>query len=108
MASGIDQFFEDWDAGLTAETFSSFASGILEALTAAIETLGEEDTFSDIGQKLVDFICGIEWADLAWDLTGFFSALGNAFIEFPMDFAKGVGTAILGKSLWRRFFGSCL
>lgn len=97
LASGIDQFFEDWDAGLTAETFSSFASGILEALTAAIETLGEEDTFSDIGQKLVDFICGIEWADLAWDLTGFFSALGNAFIEFPMDFAKGVGTAILEK-----------
>lgn len=97
LASGIDQFFEDWDAGLAAETFSSFASGILEALTAAIETLGEEDTFSDIGQKLVDFICGIEWADLAWALTGFFSALGNAFIEFPMDFAKGVGTAILEK-----------
>lgn len=97
VANGIDSFFENWDAGLTAETFSNFAKGFLEAITAAIETLGEEDTFSDIGQKVVDFLCGIEWADLAWDLTGFFSALGNAFIEFPMDFAKGVGTAILEK-----------
>ena len=97
VANGIDSFFENWDAGLTAETFSNFAKGFLEAITAAIETLGEEDTFSDIGQKVVDFLCGIEWADLAWDLMGFFSALGNAFIEFPMDFAKGVGTAILEK-----------
>lgn len=97
LASGIDQFFEDWDAGLTAETFSNFASGILEALTAAIETLGEEDTFSKIGQKLVDFFCGIKWADLAWDLTGFFDALGNAFVEFPMDFVKGVAAGILDK-----------
>ena len=95
VANGIDSFFENWDAGLTAETFSNFAKGFLEAITAAIETLGEEDTFSDIGQKVVDFLCGVDWAGLAWDLTGLFNAFGDAFVEFPMDFAKGFATSLV-------------
>lgn len=96
-ASGIDQFFKDWDAGLTAETFSNFVSGLLEALTSAITTLDAEDTFETIGQKLVDFICGINWEDLTWNLTKFFLALSKAVINIPNDLARGIGQGIIDK-----------
>lgn len=97
VTSGIDQFFKDWDAGLTAETFSNFISGLLEALTSAIITLDEEDTFETIGQKLVDFICGINWEDLTWNLTKFFLALSKAVINIPNDLARGIGQGIIDK-----------
>ena len=97
VASGIDQFFKDWDAGLTAETFSNFVSGLLEALTSAITTLDAEDTFETIGQKLVDFICGINWEDLTWNLTKFFLALSKAVINIPNDLARGIGQGIIDK-----------
>ena len=97
IASGIDQFFKDWDAGLTAETFSNFVSGLLEALTSAITTLDAEDTFETIGQKLVDFICGINWEDLTWNLTKFFLALSKAVINIPNDLARGIGQGIIDK-----------
>lgn len=97
LASGIDQFFIDWDAGLTGETFGNFASGIIEAMTSAIETLGEEDTFETIGQKIVDFICGINWGELTWDLSKFFVALSDAILDIPNDFARGIGQGIIDK-----------
>lgn len=97
VSSGIDQFFKDWDAGLTAETFSNFVSGLLEALTSAITTLDAEDTFETIGQKLVDFICGINWEDLTWNLAKFFLALSKAIINIPNDLARGIGQGIIDK-----------
>ena len=97
IASGIDQFFKDWDAGLTAETFSNFISGLLEALTSTITTLDAEDTFETIGQKLVDFICGIEWEDLTWNLAKFFVSLSKAIINIPNDLARGIGQGIIDK-----------
>lgn len=95
LAAGIKGFFENWDAGLTGETLSTFAKGLLEAATAAVDKLREDETFKDIGQKLVDFLCGIDWAGLAWDLAKFFKACGDALIDFPMDFAEGVAQEIL-------------
>ena len=58
--------------------------------TSAIETLGNEDTFADIGQRIVDFICGIKWTDLAWNMTNFFIALSKAMVELPSDLAHGI------------------
>lgn len=95
LAAGIKGFFENWDAGLTGETLSTFAKGLLEAATAAVDKLREDETFKYIGQKLVDFLCGIDWAGLAWDLAKFFKACGDALIDFPMDFAEGVAQGIL-------------
>lgn len=97
LATSIDSFFRDWDAELTGETFSNLVSGILEALTSYIETIGEDDTFEEIGQKLVDFICGIEWGELTWDLGKFFLALSQAMLDFPNDFARGVAQGIIDK-----------
>lgn len=97
LASGIKGFFETWDAKLTGETLSNFATGILESLKSAIDTLDGDKTFEKIGQKLVDFICGIDWKKLTWDLLGFFKSLTNALVDFPKDFAKGVAQEILNK-----------
>lgn len=94
ISSSIKGFFENWDAKLTAETFSNFASGTLSALRSAIEELGKNNAFEDIGQKIVDFVCGIEWGELSWDLTGLFKALYEAMVDFPMDLAKGVAESI--------------
>lgn len=97
LASSITGFFETWDAKLTGETLSNFATGILESLKSAIDTLNGDKTFEKIGQKLVDFICGIDWKKLTWDLLGFFKSLTNALVDFPKDFAKGVAQEILNK-----------
>lgn len=97
LAKGIKGFFENWDAGLTAETFSNFAKGILESMTSFLNTLADDQTFNDMGQKIVDFLCGIDWGGLAWDLIGFFEALSNAAIQFPGDFLEGVAQEIVNK-----------
>lgn len=94
ISSSIKGFFENWDAKLAAETFSNFADGTLRALRSAIEELGKNNSFEDIGQKIVDFVCGIEWGELSWDLTGLFKALYEAMVDFPMDLAKGVAESI--------------
>lgn len=97
LTNGIINFIKNWDAGLTAEMFSEFVNGLLTAITSAITTLLDEESFKDIGQKVVDFLCGIEWKDLTWNLGGFFYALSEALIRFPMDFAEGFGIALLEK-----------
>ena len=97
LAAGIKGFFENWDAGLTGKTLSTFAKGILEAMSASLNQLSADETFNTIGQRLVDFVCGIDWGGLAWDLTGFFIACENALVNFPVDFAEGVGQRILDK-----------
>ena len=94
LASGITGFFENWDAELTAETFSNFAIGVLQAMVGALDKLSEDGTFNTIGQKIVDFICGIKWADLSWNLYDFFFTLKDKLIEFPANFAEGIGQSI--------------
>lgn len=95
IASSIQGFFENWDAGLTGETFSNFFSGIFDAMTEFLDTLGETNTFETIGQKIVDFLCGVKWGKMGWSLFGFFKALSKALVDFPSDFAKGVAKGIL-------------
>ena len=95
IASSIQGFFENWDAGLTGETFSNFFSGIFDAMTGFLDTLGETNTFETIGQKIVDFLCGVKWGKMGWSLFGFFKALSKALVDFPSDFAKGVAKGIL-------------
>lgn len=97
LAKSVKGFFENWDAGLTAETFSNFAKGILKSINSYIGTLRDDETFKEIGQKLVDFICGIDWAGLTFNLAEFFWAMANAMADFPMDLAKGVAEGIVAK-----------
>ena len=90
LASSITGFFKTWDAKLTGETFSNFASGVLRALKGAIDGLQGDKTFEVIGQKIVDFICGIDWGKIAWDLSGLLVSLANAIINLPNDLLRGI------------------
>ena len=103
LAASITGFFENLDAGLHAETFSHFGEGFLEAITGFIDGLAEDKTWEKIGQKIVDFICGIDWKGLAWDLGGFFKALKKALVNFPKDFKTGIM-----KGLFEAIFGDGL
>lgn len=103
ISTSIDTFFENWDACLTGETLSNFAKGVLEALKSSVDTLEKKDTFEDIGQKLADFICGIDWAGIAWDLSGLFSSLAKALVKFPEDFANGFVIGIAEKIFGKDF-----
>ena len=100
LAAGITGFLENWDAELSAETFSHFGEGLLEAITGFIDGLAEDKAWEKIGQKIVDFICGIDWKGLAWDFGEFFKALKKALINFPEDFKTGVQ-----KGLFKAIFG---
>lgn len=90
LASGIKGFFETWDAKLTGETFGNFVSGVLEALKGAIDGLQGDKTFEIIGQKIVDFICGIDLGKITWDLLGLLVSLANAIINLPNDLLRGI------------------
>lgn len=100
LAASVTGFFETWDAELTGETFSHFGEGLLEAITGFIDGLAEDKTWEKIGQKIVDFICGVDWKGLAWDFKEFFKALKKALINFPEDFKTGVQ-----KGLFKAIFG---
>ena len=98
LASGFTSFLKKWDLGLTGSTLGTFVIGIIDGLTGAIEEMSKGNTFTTIGQKLVDFICGIPWADLAWSLIEFSSALVEAlFVEWPLDLISGILTKIAEK-----------
>ena len=64
-------------------------------MTSFLEESMSNDIFSDFGEKFVDFICGIDWQGLTWNLAEFFEALTNALVEFPADFGAGIGNAII-------------
>lgn len=95
LASSITGFFENWDAGLTGETFGNFFSGIFDAMTSFLKKLSSDDTFKTIGQQLVNLLCGIDWKKCIWNLAAFFSAFNNALLDFPTDFVEGIGEAIV-------------
>ena len=95
IADSFTGFFKTWDAKLTGETLSNFANGFIEALTSAITRLLDNKTFVVVGQKIVDFLCGINWARLEWNMVGFFSALSKALVQFPTDFAEGFWRELL-------------
>lgn len=95
LASSITGFFENWDAGLTGETFSNFFTGIFDAITAFVNELNADDTFKTVGQKLVDLLCGVKWGDMAWSLAGFFTEFYDALIDFPTDFTEGIAEALV-------------
>lgn len=97
LATGLSNFLKSWNFKLTAETFSNIASGILSGLASFFSTLGDEKVFETIGQKIVDFICGVKWGKLIWSLADLFLGLASAIISAPSDLLEGVAEAIASK-----------
>ena len=97
LATGLSEFFKNWDLKLTGDTFSNFASGILNGLAGFFSTLSTEKVFETIGQKIVDLICGINWFKLAWDIGGLFLGLAEAEYNAPTQLLAGLSDAIKEK-----------
>ena len=97
LAASIIGFFRNWDAGLTAETFSHFGTGLLEAIKSFVDTLNGNQIFYTIGQKLVDFIFGIDWGQLTYDVVGLSLSLLNALAGLPQQLKNGIRERILEK-----------
>ena len=97
LATGLSNFFKTWNLELTAQTFSNFVSGILNGLTGFVSTLTNEKVFETIGQKLVDFICGVNWGKLVWDLAEFAIGLAEAIVSAPVHLFEGVIEGIASK-----------
>lgn len=103
LSSSVTGFFETWDAKLSGETFGNFAKGILKAAKSAIDGLKDDGTFKEIGKKIADFICGIDWLGVAWDLGELFVSLNEALLQLPLDLASG-----FIESFAENFFGTNL
>lgn len=97
LSYSLKEFFKTWDAKLTGETLSTFAKGLLKSAKGAIDVLRGDKVFRDIGQKIVDLICGIDWKGVIWDLGGFFESLAAAMAQFPIDLAEGILQGIVDK-----------
>lgn len=97
LAASIIGFFRNWDAGLTAETFSHFGTGLLEAIKSFVDTLNGNQIFYTIGQKLVDLIFGIDWGQLTYDVVGLSLSLLDALAGLPQQLKKGIRERILEK-----------
>lgn len=95
LADGIDEFLRNFDFYAFGESLSYFASGLLDTLTGFLEKAMDDKTFAIFGEKIVEFICGIDWGNLVWDFANFFEALSNALVQFPADFGSSVLNAII-------------
>lgn len=82
IAEAIKGFFEEWDPELTAETFNTFALGILTSIKSAIEGVSWEQ----VGAKISQMLKEIDWALLL-------KTVGDAImtgINAALDLAKGL------------------
>lgn len=94
LMSSLSEFLRNWNAELTAETFSNLVGGIIEGIASFIRTGIEENVLKSLGQRLVDLICGIKWIDLVWDLAGLLTAVSSWIINAPVSMFSGITEAI--------------
>jgi len=85
LGEAIGGFFETWDAGQTADALNVWALGILTALETALDTV----PWFTVGEKIGDFLFGIQWREIfskAWDV------MRAAFLA-TFDLASGLANA---------------
>nr|DAF31441.1 MAG TPA: minor tail protein [Caudoviricetes sp.] len=97
LISSITGFLNTWDAGLTGATLSNFAIGICKTIVSAFETIKQDGIWQKLGQKVVDFICGINWGSLVWNLGSLIITMAKEIPKIPMQIFEGVGQAIIDK-----------
>ena len=60
LATAVNGFITTWDPGLTADTFTTLADGVLDAAIAAVGGI----SWFDFGYKIREMILGINWNNL--------------------------------------------
>ena len=93
IGQGINDFFDKMDKvdkknGLNgwqelAKTISGGIKGIATTITTALETVEWED----VGQAIADFIAGVDWSDVVWNLWDAVKSFAKAL----KDTLKGAG-----------------
>ena len=84
--------------GALAQDVSSLATGLLEMITRAVETI----EWDEVGQAIADFIKNIDWSGLAWDLVKLAEAALGALVDAIKGFwddatwQEKVGAVIVG------------
>ena len=97
IAEAITNGIASFDAGKFAQKLSNFASGIMQFFTGFFEGLVNNETFNVIGQHIVDFICGIDYARLIWDAGNLLSGFANAVINAPADLFEGIAENLISR-----------
>lgn len=97
IVSSLTGFLNSWDAGLTGKTLSDFVIGICQSIVSAVQTMSEDKIWQKFGQKVVDFICGIDWGKLIWNLGSLVVTLAKEIPKVPYKLLEGVGQAIIDK-----------
>lgn len=97
LVSSLTGFLNSWDAGLTGKTLSDFVIGICQSIVSAVQTMSEDKIWQKFGQKVVDFICGIDWGKLIWNLGSLVVTLAKEIPKVPYKLLEGVGQAIIDK-----------
>ena len=97
LTSSITGFLNTWDAGLTGATLSNFAIGICKYVVSAFDTANKDNLWQKLGQKVVDFICGINWGSLVWNLGSLVITMAKEIPKIPLQIYEGVGQAIIDK-----------
>ena len=90
LASAVAGFFKTWDAELTADTFNTFALGVLDAINEAIS--GGTVDWVSVGSKIRSMLVNIKWMEIL-------KSVGTAImggLNAALDFASGIfdGTPI--------------
>lgn len=102
----VKRIIEDFTVGdffKAGQDTSGLISGILHNLSHGIEKIGDDEAFYDIGQNIVDFICGVDWLGLTWDFgllsDAITEALGRSGGSFVAGALEGVVDNFLRKPL---------
>ena len=82
--------------GALAQDVSSLATGLLEMITRAVETI----EWDEVGQAIADFIKNIDWGGLVWDLV----KLAEAALGALVDAIKGFWT----NTTWKEKVGAVI
>ena len=97
IAAAIRGFFANWDAKLTARTFSRFANGIVETLGSAISGVGWGYVGNKISECVSMALSGINWNTVYSTAGSFGEGLANFLngLLKPSTFWK-IGETVAG------------
>ena len=98
IASGINRFFTDWDAGLTAKVFYKTVNGISDAIKEACDKISWNSIGTKVSNMVKDALGGIQWKEKVYPAA---KSFGTGIADFlnglikPSTFWK-IGESVAG------------
>ncbi|WP_312433551.1 hypothetical protein [Lacrimispora sp.] len=119
IANGINSFFSTFDFAVFGQTFNTFAIGLLDTLTTAIENID----WYNIGKQIGLFLSNLDWKTIL-DKTGKLIVDGlvaavslyigsastapveTALVTWLVLAAGAISPIVIAKTLWKKITGS--